>query len=366
MGAFAVIGSPVLTGAWSEEMAARGVPCIGCFPLPSPEPPEVFATLPSADQNNLILSEYIVKKLAGKPAAFAGDEALQSTERVLGHLYIEPGENDRDEAARLEGLLEDGGTRFAELQSYALDPARLQEQATPIISRFKDAGVTTIVVQGDPVAMGTFTREATAQEYFPEWVIGPSTLIDTAAFGRTYDQQQWAHAFGLSPLAARMDPDAQETLYEWYFGEEAPADDSEGVLWPGPLQLFSAIQAAGPNLTRQNLIHGLYSGEPDEGHAITGVAASFGDHGLYPGLGTDQHAIDDWTEIWWDPDAEGKDELEREGAGLYRYVNGGQRYYVGELTSDLDVFKEEGSVTLYTEVPEAERSRIGGYDPPAH
>ena len=213
-------------------MAARGVPCIGCFPLPAPEPAEVFSTLPSAEQNNLILSEYMLKKLAGDPAIHAGDEALQGTERVFGHLFIETGESDIEEAEQLQGLLEDGGSGFAEQLPYTLDPARLQEQATPIISTFKDAGVTSVVVQGDPVAMGTFTREATAQEYFPEWVIGPSTLIDTAAFGRTYDQEQWAHAFGLSPLPARVDPDAEETLYEWYFGEEAPANDTEGVLWP--------------------------------------------------------------------------------------------------------------------------------------
>ena len=38
----------------------------------------------------------------------------------------------------------------------------------------KAAGVTTIVFSGDPVAPRDFTKEATAQEYFPEWFIAGS------------------------------------------------------------------------------------------------------------------------------------------------------------------------------------------------
>ncbi|HET7721278.1 MAG TPA: ABC transporter substrate-binding protein, partial [Acidimicrobiales bacterium] len=363
LGAFAVLGSPALNDAWSQELAARGVPCIGCFGLPEPDP-NIFTTLPSNDQNRLILTEYLLTKLAGEPAVHAGDEALQATTRSFGHLYIETSQSSVDNAAELQADLEAGGSGFTEQRPYTLDPARLQEQATPIISGFKAAGITTVVVQGDPIAMATFTREATAQDYFPEWVIGPSTLIDTAAFGRTYDQLQWANAFGLSPLAARVDPDAEETLYEWYFGEEAPADDSEGVIAPNPLILFNALQEAGPNLTVDTFRQGMYLGEPIEG-AISAVSFTFGDHGLFPGIdGPDQAGIDDWTEIWWDAEATGPDELEREGTGLYRYVDGGRRFFVGGVTEELRVFEEEGSVTIYDEVPPTDAERIGTYDPP--
>jgi hypothetical protein len=363
LGAFAVLGSPALTDGWSQELAARGVPCIGCFGLPEPDP-NVFTTLPSADQNRLILTEYLLTKLAGSPATFAGDEAMHSQTRSFGHLYLETSEASNEQAGELQADLEAGGSGFTDQRPYTLDPARLQEQATPVIAGFKQAGVTTVVVQGDPIALATFTREATAQEYFPEWVIGPSTLIDTAAFGRTYDQEQWAHAFGLSPLAARVAPDAEETLYEWFFGEEAPADDSEGVIAPNPLILFNALQGAGPNLTADTFRQGMYLREPDEG-AISAVSFTYGDHGLFPGLEPpDQAGIDDWTEIWWDADATGPDELERDGAGLYRYVDGGRRFFVGGITEDLRVFDEEGSVTIYDEVPPSDADRIGDYDPP--
>jgi hypothetical protein len=363
MGAVAVIGSPVLTDAFSQELAARDIPCIGCFGLPQPDP-NVFTTLPSTGQNQLILTEYLLTKLAGKPAEFAGDPALQSQTRAFGHLYLDTGEASATQSDDLATALEEGGSGFVEQRGYVLDPSRLQEQATPIISAFKAAGVTSVVVQGDPVAMATFTREATTQEYFPEWVIGPSTLIDTAAFGRTYDQQQWAHAFGLSPLPARVDPAVDETLYEWYFGESSPAPDSEGALIANPLILFAALQNAGPDLTPASLRDGLYAIEP-RGGAISSVSFSYGDHGLFPGLdGIDQAGIDDWTEIWWDAAATGPDEVGREGTGLYRYVDGGKRYFVGELTDDLRAFDEEGSVTIYDEVPPTDAEFIGDYPPP--
>ena len=48
--------------------------------------------------------------------------------------------------------------------------------------------------QHDPLILKQITQEATKQNYFPEWVIGPSVLADTTIFGRTYDQQQWKHA----------------------------------------------------------------------------------------------------------------------------------------------------------------------------
>ena len=40
--AFAVWGGPVLTRAWTDELNARGVVCLGCFAVDTPQP-NVFA-----------------------------------------------------------------------------------------------------------------------------------------------------------------------------------------------------------------------------------------------------------------------------------------------------------------------------------
>jgi hypothetical protein len=102
---------------------------------------------------------------------------------------------------------------------------------------------------GDPVAPATFTKEATAQNYFPEWLIANVALVDTTAFARTYDQKEWAHAFGVTQLTARIDPNltAPVLLYQWFHGTKPPAYISSGVLMPFPAVFFGGVQAAGPN-----------------------------------------------------------------------------------------------------------------------
>ena len=162
-----------------------------------------------------------------------------------------------------------------------LDPARLQEQGTSAIAKFKAAGVTSIVFSGDPVAPSTFTQEATAQDYFPEWVLGPQALVDTNAFARTYDQQQWAHAFGVSPLAARIKAEQTPSfqLYNWFNGEQPPAIDTNPVLFPQPSLFFAGVQAAGPNLTVESFRDGLFA------RSTPGAGDHPGDHHLRrPGL----------------------------------------------------------------------------------
>jgi hypothetical protein len=274
---------------------------------------------------------------------------------VFGQVYLETvGGPQAEEAARFEGLLEDEGVELAEQISYALDPGTIAEQAAGAIEKLKAAGVTTVILNGDPIAPKSFTEEATKQNYFPEWIYGGSALVDTNAFGRTYDQEQWAHAFGISSLAARVAPEENGSfdLYRWFHGSEPPADQTFQVLFPQPALFFSGLQSAGPNLTAETFRAGLFSGGRLE-QALTAPTISFGDRGVWEE--TDYHGIDDFTEIWWDPEATGEDEIGREGKGMVRFVAGGKRYLPGDWGTELEVFQEEGSVTMYDRIPEEER-----------
>ena len=207
---FMVWGGPTLTNAFAEELAARGIPCLGCGPS---QPASwyqdnaglAYNVTKGGDQLNLLVAEYIGKRLAGDPAIHAGDESMHDTERVFGRIWIESSAASVESNEQFEQAAADNGFSIAESQSYALDPATLQESAATIIARMKEAGVTSIVFNGDPIAPREFTNEATAQNYFPEWVVTGSVLVDTAAFSRTYDQEQWANAFGVSNLSARVD-----------------------------------------------------------------------------------------------------------------------------------------------------------------
>ncbi len=353
MGAFAVWGGPTLSNAWTEEIKARGGVCIACPGLRDAEP-SVFGIVASASQTRQMWVDYVATKLAGKPAEFAGDESMHDTERVFGLLYIDTGSADVQEGLEeTRELVSEAGFELAEEVGYQLDPATLAEQASTAIARLQAAGVTTVIIGGDPIAPKTFTEVATQQGYFPEWFLNGAALQDTTAFGRTYDQEQWAHAFGISQLAARTANglgDA-ERVYQWWAGEYPAADDTVGVLWPNPATFFAGIQAAGPNLTMDTFRQGLFAMEIP-GHSVTQQRYSYGDHGIWPE--TDYNGIDDFTEIWWDPTVEGDDEIRKPGVGMYRYVDGGKRYLLGEWTEDNKLFDPEGTSTVYEEIPEGE------------
>lgn len=69
---------------------------------------------------------------------------------------------------------------------------------------------------------------------------------------------------------------------------------------------------------------------------------------------TDRNSSDDATTMWRDPTATGQDEAGNEGTGMVRYVDGGRRFLPGEWPTDpIPWFEEEGSVTVYTERPDA-------------
>lgn len=365
MGAFAVWGGPALAPSWTEEIKARGVICLGCPAIADPEP-YVFPITASGDQTRLQLAEWITKKLKDGNAEHAGDPALTSQPRVFGHIYLETvGGPQPQEAADFKATLSDGGVELAEQISYALDPATLQEQGAGVIQRLKAAGVTTIIFNGDPIAPKIFTEEATKQNYFPEWLYGGSVLVDTNAFGRTFDQQQWAHAFGITSLSTRVSPEivAEHDLHTWYFGGLAPADDSYGVIYPQPALFFAGLQAAGPNLTADAFRDGIFgfSGTELPEPALTQPLITYGDHGLWPEA-PDYFGIDDFTEIWWDPTATGQDEIRREGNGMMRFVDQGKRYRLGEWTSELKAFDPENAPATFDELPASEAPPL--YPPP--
>jgi hypothetical protein len=357
---FAVWGGPVLTSAFADELAARQVICVGCLGGGLPEwyderAPYTVNVGKMADQTRLTFIEYIEKKLAGRNAEFAGDEGMHDEERVFGSVNLEINEESATLAENFESDLEDKGIEIAERVSYAFDPGRLQEQADQIMARMKAAGVTTILFRGDPVAPANLTRAATSQDYFPEWVVDGANLVDSTVFARTYDSEQWSHAFGVSGLTARAEPLEQNynSIYRWWTGEEPPARDTNPVLYPQPALFFSALQVAGPNLTPESFQQGLFNLPPTP-EAITNPSISFGDKDIWPY--TDYNGVDDATEIFWDADEQGPDEINRDGTGMWRYVDGGKRYLYGEWTDEPSrVFQEEGSVAILADPPEDEQ-----------
>ena len=354
---FAVLGGPSLTAAFGDELSSRGIVCISCNPSQPADwyedrAPFNYGIAASSRQMNVHVAEFLGKQIAGKNAEFAGEEFAE-TPRTFGLVYIESSAESAAIADEFVANLNEQGIEIVERLPYQLDPASIQASAAQIISKLKASGVTTIIFSGDPVAPGDFTREATAQEYFPEWFIAASALVDTTAFARTYDQEQWQHAFGVSQLSARTLPEVSGyySLYQWFSGEEAPANDSIGVIVPPLALLHSQLQATGPNLTPETLRDTIFQVETQQ--AISQPYLTWGDHGFWPD--TDWNGIDDATLVWWDPTATGQDEIRKDGTGMWQYVDGGKRYLPGEWPEEpLALFDPEGAVAIYETAPEGE------------
>jgi hypothetical protein len=362
---FAVLGGPILTAAFGQEIVASKIFCVACMPSQpdsyyTQHSPYVIGLGMNADEGQLQLADYIGAQLGNRPAAFAGNPAMRHEKRKFGLVYISTGQASTTQTNDLVQSLAKQGVTLSVQLAYS-SPVSID--AVGLIAKLKAAGVTSVIFSGDPVAPGPLTRAATGQNYFPEWIITGAALTDTAIFARTYDQKQWAHAFGITFGAARTDPSVSGSvyLYHWFFGKNPPAATGAAVITPLITLLFVALQATGPRVTPANVLAALFA-QPKPPEALTQPMITYGHHGTWPV--TDYQGVDDATEIWWNPSATGPDELNHPGRGLYEFVHGGQRYLPGGWPHTApDVFTAKGAVTIYQVIPPSER--VPSYPSPA-
>jgi hypothetical protein len=355
---FAVWGGPAITTAFSDELASRGIINFGGSGTPeyfAGKDPYLFGIAIGAWQMRQLVAEYVGNQLAGNTATFAGDPSLASRERRFGLVYLDSGTGSVDVAESFADSLSAVGVELSATATYR-NPLDVTADAPGIIARMKDAGVTTVMLVGDPLTPATFTRVATDQNWFPEWLMVGSPLVDTTVYSRTYDQRQWGSAFGLSALYARANPQESNgrRLYRWFTCSEPSASDYIELIYPVPAVFFSALQGAGPNLTPESFRTALFNADPTR-RAIGSPSLSWGTPAKGRWDAVDYQGVDDVTEIWWDTEAIGPDENGGEGRGMWAYVEGGKRYLAGEIPQRTPrAFDRDGAVTLYDRAPEAD------------
>jgi hypothetical protein len=365
---FAVMSGPNRTPVWAQELVARHVICVGQCSLAVPEKTisdasqYLYGVGPTPEQAGLMTAKFVTTQLAGKKAAYGGD-AVKDKTRVFGVAHYDTIDGQQKAAfAALKGEFQKANVKIAADLPFQLDLARGQENARTIIAKLKEAGVTTVVYTGDPLTPGNLTKEATAQNYFPEWVIGSNVLVDIALFGRTYDQQQWQHAFGLALTQARVNQDANPayTMYQWFNGVKPP-NNTYGVILADLAQTMNGINMAGPKLSPETFKAALYNA-PVQGGTPLAPRTSRGKHGLWPGI--DVGGTDDTGLIWWNPKAHGEDEIGQVGDGLYEYASMGKRWTLGKIPStDPGLFDPSKSVTIFTSIPK--QYQVPDYPSPA-
>ena len=358
--AFASFGGPGQTEAYAQELSARHVLCLGDCMLASSQSfvdqraPYVWLTLPAVDQSAVHWSSFISRELNGHPAEFAGDTAFTTRTRVFGLVRFDESFAGFQQAGReFVKLLQHDGVKLAAEVPYELDLAKTQENARNTIAKLKAAGVTTVMFAGDPLTPSSLTTEATAQNYFPEWVILGAAYSDTSLFGRTYDQKQWKHAFGVSSLYVPTPQklDQYSEIIRWQSGKP-PAAKTYKLLVQAPLIFYTALHLAGPKLTPETFRDALFR-FPSAATQPSQIHLSWGNHGIWPT--TDYFGADDATVIWWNPDAAGIDEVGNQGKGMWEFADAGQRYLPKQWPSTpAKLFDAKTSVTAFGAFPKGQ------------
>ena len=241
------------------------------------------------------------------------------------------------------------------------DPAVAQEQAPIAITKFKSAGVTTVLLLSDSGMTGALLKQATANDYHPEWIIGAFNYNDIPFFARQYDQDQWRHTFGISNLPPPIKSDdadaanpALDTV-QWYWGE---GKGTSSVLHGNLVDKFTqAVMYAGPNLTPKTLQQGLFAA-PAQGGSAGGLRVHHPSgirpdqrtplrrvprrqQGLHAGLVGPRHRRPATTE----PGPAGR-------TGAVWYLNGGERFYASHWpTKPLKFFDKSNSIIQFDAQP---------------
>jgi hypothetical protein len=311
----------------------------------------------NADANTTNAGEFIGKQVVGGKATFAGDESMHSHTRKFGLVYGAGSDLDAFTTTfkRYQGTLATPAMSYRANGSPLGDAATADEDAPTIITKLKAAGVTSVILFTDIAMTGSLTKAATKQEYRPEWIITGAQYQDVTILARNYDQEQWAHAFGIAnlPPAVESNPSLTSNLIDWYWGKtqgSVSAVPQSMISW-----LANAIMYAGPRLTPRNVERGLFAVPGRGGYAWHDVATnqlSFGRTTGLPRPSYQQGGVD-YAPVWYDAETTGPSNgLTAVGKGVNWYVNGATRYIAGTWpTKKFNFFQEKGAVYEVTPNP---------------
>jgi hypothetical protein len=302
------------------------------------ENPYVWDTTENCTLGSNEEAEVVGTMLAGKKAIYAGEADLQSKVRKFGDYfpnlpsYANCTNNFLHVLTQKYHVATSDFTKF----EYGLDISTFQQSAQQAIVQFKAAGVTTVVLACDPISAGFLTKAAAAENYHPEWFLIGTALTDQDQAVQTYDDasEVTGHLFGLSELSPSNILTGPKSLagqlYQKLTGHPIPKETDGN--YSALVEIFDALQAAGPDLTPQNLARGL--------HAVPALGAPLYQYGQWswnlgangkPGTGEHTAGIDARL-VWWNANALSPANGVK---GTYVAAFGGKRFTLGHFPKTL-------------------------------
>lgn len=267
MGAFADVSDTIFnTQPYNDALAAQHVISVGgMFASASQmraEAPYEYFPGPDCEKTATSSAALIARAMAGMPAVFAGSPALARQTRTFALISPDNPEYAACGQAVVNDLAREYGIHLKTWIKYTLSLDAITQaasQATATVTQLKTDGVTTVVCGCDPITPLFLAKDAAQQGYDPEWL--------TLDFGDTFSQlasdaspAEWDHALygGTAPVPE----DQQEAVVAYRLAvgnpRAVPPAGYQFVYEP-LLQLFDALQAAGPDLTPQSFAAGMDS-----------------------------------------------------------------------------------------------------------
>lgn len=218
--------------------------------------PYAYSYLLTADKLAAFNANLVCKRLNGWPAIYSGD--YKTTTRKLG-LIVENTPDLMYGGDRTVALMSsECGAKFALRAN--VDTTQGEQESISIIAQMKAAGVTTVVCECGGDMMEYAPAQADSQNYHPEWVV----YNGGDSFNRLPQQDQWSrHAISMDDYVYQQGvPQSQSEAYRAFklanpHGQ--PAEVTYSSAYFGLLQVFDALQQAGPDLTPYTFEHGMFS-----------------------------------------------------------------------------------------------------------
>ena len=302
------------------------------------ENPYVWALTQNCTDISQNEAEVIGTMMANKPAKYAGEADLASKTRKFG-TYVP---NVPSYLSCTQNALRLLTTKYHLPKSdfdtfdYGLDISTFQQSAQQAIVQFKAAGVTTVILACDPFSMGYLTMAAAQQNYHPEWFTIGTALTDADPSPQTYANaaEVTGHLFGMSeasPSNVLTGPDSLAgKLYKKLTGHTIPKE-TDGA-YSQLVEIFDMLQAAGPDLTPQNLARGIRAVGP-LGAPVYQYGKWSWNIGTNGKAGTGEHTAGiDARFIWWN--GNGISPLNHK-KGTYIAAFGGKRFTLGTWPTKL-------------------------------
>ncbi|MEY2475600.1 MAG: hypothetical protein QOG87_915 [Actinomycetota bacterium] len=292
--------------------------------------PLAFSFFDTREEHAEITAAYICEKLIKNKVTHTDDPTLRGQTRRVGLIYNTGAESagGEDMAPEIKRRAKQKcGFEFAAEFKYPYDATTSGGAGnSQAIADMRNKNINTVFMMSYADAILLAQQTASNSAYFPEWFVNSTSVLDVGPVARVFSDPR-QKTFGVS-LRWRT-PGIRETFWYQAYQSEQPntlAEARWGFSWYYLLlNLFTAVQAAGPKLTPDAIARGMFTFKTDQ---LDNPYVPSGEYGEP----ADYAFVSSYMEFFWDPRGTPPDGNPSEGC--VRVTNEGRRFRPGGVGSD--------------------------------